>query len=152
MCDDLIDMKITWEEILEQNESAVSSTNSTPVKVVMEPKLKRGNKSAVSRMLQMSKNLKDADIMANVSHSQIISGSKRALQLFGSKASSSKRSKIDFSDSESDMEEVQEPTTRSADLKRALDDIAYLKKELESARSGKTYKLRMYIYVKSFTR
>ena len=89
MCDDLIDMKITWEEILEQNESAVSSTNSTPVKVVMEPKLKRGNKSAASRMLQMSKNLKDADIMANVLHSQIISGSKRALQLFGSKASSS---------------------------------------------------------------
>ena len=115
------------------------------VQVVMEPKLKRGNKSAALRMLQMSKNLKDADIMANVSHSQIISGSKRALQLFGSKVSSSKRSKIDFSDSESDMEEVQEPTTHSADLKRALDDIAYLKKELESARSGKTYKLRIYI-------
>ena len=47
------------------------------------------------------------------------------------------------------MEEVQEPTTHSADLKRALDDIAYLKKELESARSGKTYKLRIYIYMSS---
>ena len=52
MCDDLIDMKITWEEILEQNESAVSSTNSTPVKAVSVPKPKRGNKSAASRMLQ----------------------------------------------------------------------------------------------------
>ena len=139
MCDDLIDMKITWEEILEQNESAVSSTNSTPVKAVSVPKPKRGNKSAASRMLQMSKNLKDADIMANVSHSQIISGSKRALELFGSKASSSKRSKVDFSDSESDIEEAVEPTTHSADLKRALNDIAYLKKELELARGGKTY-------------
>ena len=77
--------------------------------------------------------------MANVSHSQIISGSKRALELFGSKASSSKRSKVDFSDSESDIEEAVEPTTHSADLKRALNDIAYLKKELELARGGKTY-------------
>lgn len=136
MCDDLIDMKITWEEILEQNENAVSSTNSTPVKAVPVPKSKRGNKSAASRMLQMSKTLKDADIMANVSQSQIATGSKRALELFGSKAASSKRSKVDSSDSESDIEEDVQRTTHSADLKRALDDIAYLKKELEVARSG----------------
>lgn len=136
VCDDLTNMRVTWEDVLEQDNSIVSSTHSSPVKLP-KPASRGRKKSAASRMLEVSKALKDADIMTNVSQSSIDSGSKRALDLFGKRASSPKRPRIN---SEFDMPEeddlVQEPS-HSNQLQKALDDIAYLKKELEMARSGK---------------
>ena len=161
LCDDVINMEISVEELLEEDEHLVSSTDVTPVKLI--PPTKRKG-SASSRVLKMSKQLKEAEILSEVANvTSIQSASKRAYQLFG-KTSKVKRVKADkpvSSDSEDDdlelaskgrkkskqatvetsesEDESDSPTSgKSAELRRALNEISQLKKQLEeTVKSGK---------------
>ena len=123
-------------------ESCVSSTEVTPAK--LSPPTKRKG-SASSRMLKVSKQLKQADILSEVGNAASIqSASKRALQLFG-KTSGVKRAA--YSDSEDDdldlyesrkkykqaSVESAESEDESSELRRARDEIYRLKKQLEEA-------------------
>ena len=139
-------MKISYEDILEADENCVSNTEVTPVK--LNPPTKRKG-SASSKILKVSKRLKEADILSEVANAASIqSASKWALQLFG-KTSGVKRAAC--SDSEdNDLEvtsnerkkckqaivesaESEDELRESAELRRARDEIYQLKKKLKEA-------------------
>lgn len=103
LCDDVINMKTTCEELIDEEEQVVSSTEVTPVK--LSPPTKRKGSSSSARMLKVSKQLKEAEILSDVAKAASIqSASKRAQHLFGN-SSKTKRAKVDeLITSESDEE------------------------------------------------
>ena len=78
LCDDVINKKITCEELLEEEEHVVSSTETTPVKLSLP---KKGKGSSSARVLKVSKQLKEAEILSQARSIQ--SARKRANELFG---------------------------------------------------------------------
>ena len=98
---DLISMKISFEDLLEDDKCLVSSTDITPVKLP-PPKC---NVSAASRVFKMSKQLKETEILSKVANAASIqSVSKQAYTLFGnaSKVKRVKAAEQVTSDSEED--------------------------------------------------
>ena len=60
LCDDVINMEVSVEELLEEDEHLVPSTDVTPVKLTPPTKCKG---SVSSRVLKISKQLKEAEIL-----------------------------------------------------------------------------------------
>ena len=67
LCDDIINMEISPEDLLEEDEHMVSSTEVSPVKV---PPSTSRKSSTSSRVLKMSKQLKEAELMSEVASVQ----------------------------------------------------------------------------------
>lgn len=83
LCDEVIDMKVSIKDLLEEDEHCVSST---PVKLTPPPK-RKGSAS--------SRELKEAEILSEVTNATSIqAASKQAYQLFG-KTSKVKRVRAD---------------------------------------------------------
>lgn len=82
LCDDILNNEITCEQVIQDDEKVVSSTEASPVKIATPPP-KRRKGSASVRMLQMSKKAKNEEIL---------SATKKAKLLFGN-LSTAKHSK-----------------------------------------------------------
>ena len=151
LCDDLINFKITVEDIFEQEESVVSSTESSPVKVPTSSKAK-AKKSASQRVLglakQMSSGRKSMEILSAISpNERPVVGSKRSLsstpctskaaidtatirarQIFSSQDA-------DTPNYDSDSEDEDVGISANEKLTEALEEIKRLKKQLNKSES-----------------
>ena len=100
LCDDLVSFKITADDILEQEEAIVSSSDNTPVK---EPDMKKHNKkssASSNRILNLAKQLstshKDIEVIADIDAKATSSKDATPARLtpYGSKAATGTSSKI----------------------------------------------------------